>query len=35
LEQAAREWSKQRLNSDIAWQEFLEGFFHFRRNWNL
>ncbi|MBC1223615.1 NAD(P)/FAD-dependent oxidoreductase [Nostoc sp. UCD121] len=35
LEQAAREWSKQKLNSDIAWQEFLEGFFHFRRNWNL
>ena len=35
LEQAAREWSKQRLNSNIALQEFLEGFFHFRRNWNL
>ncbi|MEH2262338.1 dihydrolipoyl dehydrogenase family protein [Nostoc sp.] len=35
LEQAAREWSKQKLNSNIALQEFLEGFFHFRRNWNL
>ncbi|MEH1870483.1 dihydrolipoyl dehydrogenase family protein [Nostoc sp.] len=35
LEQAAREWSKQRLNSNMALQEFLEGFFHFRRNWNL
>lgn len=35
LEQAAREWSKERLNSNIALQEFLEGFFHFRRNWNL
>lgn len=35
LEQAAREWSKKRLNSNIALQEFLEGFFHFRRNWNL
>ncbi|MEH2142756.1 dihydrolipoyl dehydrogenase family protein [Nostoc sp.] len=35
LEQTAREWSKQRLNSNIALQEFLEGFFHFRRNWNL
>ncbi|QFS44028.1 dihydrolipoyl dehydrogenase family protein [Nostoc sphaeroides] len=35
LEQAAREWSKQRLNSNIALQEFLEGVFHFRRNWNL
>ncbi len=35
LEQAAREWSKQRLNSNIALQEFLEGFLHFRRNWNL
>ncbi|MEH2423046.1 MAG: NAD(P)/FAD-dependent oxidoreductase [Nostoc sp.] len=34
LEQTAREWSKQRLNSNIALQEFLEGFFHFRRNWN-
>ncbi|MCW5314371.1 FAD-dependent oxidoreductase [Nostoc sp. KVJ3] len=35
LEQTAREWSKQRLNNNIALQEFLEGFFHFRRNWNL
>ncbi|MHC5596822.1 MAG: dihydrolipoyl dehydrogenase family protein [Nostoc sp.] len=35
LEQTAREWSKQKLNSNIALQEFLEGFFHFRRNWNL
>ncbi|MEH1839581.1 MAG: NAD(P)/FAD-dependent oxidoreductase [Nostoc sp.] len=35
LEQTAREWGKQRLNSNIALQEFLEGFFHFRRNWNL
>ncbi|MEH2281574.1 MAG: NAD(P)/FAD-dependent oxidoreductase [Nostoc sp.] len=35
LEQTAREWSTQRLNSNIALQEFLEGFFHFRRNWNL
>ncbi|QMS91115.1 NAD(P)/FAD-dependent oxidoreductase [Nostoc edaphicum CCNP1411] len=35
LEQTAREWSKQKLNSNIAMQEFLEGFFHFRRNWNL
>lgn len=35
LEETAREWSKQKLNSNIALQEFLEGFFHFRRNWNL
>ncbi|MEH2407879.1 dihydrolipoyl dehydrogenase family protein [Nostoc sp.] len=35
IEQTAREWSKQKLNSNIALQEFLEGFFHFRRNWNL
>ncbi|MEH2055710.1 MAG: NAD(P)/FAD-dependent oxidoreductase [Nostoc sp.] len=35
LEQTAREWSKEKLNSNIALQEFLEGFFHFRRNWNL
>ncbi len=34
LERTAREWSKQRLNSNIALQEFLEGFFHFCRNWN-
>ena len=35
IEQTAREWSKQKLHSNIALQEFLEGFFHFRRNWNL
>jgi pyruvate/2-oxoglutarate dehydrogenase complex dihydrolipoamide dehydrogenase (E3) component len=35
LTQIVREWSKQKLNSNIALQEFLEGFFHFRRNWNL
>jgi pyruvate/2-oxoglutarate dehydrogenase complex dihydrolipoamide dehydrogenase (E3) component len=35
LEQTAREWSKQKLNSNIALQDLLEGFFHFRRNWNL
>ncbi len=35
LEQTAREWNQQRLNSNIALQDFLEGFFHFRRNWNV
>jgi pyruvate/2-oxoglutarate dehydrogenase complex dihydrolipoamide dehydrogenase (E3) component len=35
IEQTAREWSQENLNSNIALQEFLEGFFHFRRNWNL
>jgi pyruvate/2-oxoglutarate dehydrogenase complex dihydrolipoamide dehydrogenase (E3) component len=34
LQQTAREWSKQRLNNNVTLQEFLEGFFHFRRNWN-
>ncbi|MDZ8133848.1 MAG: NAD(P)/FAD-dependent oxidoreductase [Nostoc sp. DedQUE04] len=34
LERTAREWSKQKLNTNIPLQEFLEGFFHFRRNWN-
>ncbi|MBX9254223.1 NAD(P)/FAD-dependent oxidoreductase [Desmonostoc muscorum CCALA 125] len=35
LEQTVREWNKQKLNSNIALQDLLEGFFHFRRNWNL
>ncbi|MFN6567452.1 NAD(P)/FAD-dependent oxidoreductase [Dendronalium sp. ChiSLP03b] len=34
LEQTAQEWSKHRLSNN-ALQDFLEGFFHFRRNWNL
>ncbi|MEH2291460.1 dihydrolipoyl dehydrogenase family protein [Nostoc sp.] len=34
LERTAREWSKQKLNTNIPLQEFLEGFFHFCRNWN-
>ncbi|MBW4613816.1 MAG: NAD(P)/FAD-dependent oxidoreductase [Desmonostoc vinosum HA7617-LM4] len=34
LEQTAREWGKQRLNSNTALQDFLDGFFHFRRNCN-
>ncbi|MEA5581977.1 NAD(P)/FAD-dependent oxidoreductase [Nodularia harveyana UHCC-0300] len=35
IENTAREWGQQRLNSNHALQDFLEGFFHFRRNWNL
>jgi pyruvate/2-oxoglutarate dehydrogenase complex dihydrolipoamide dehydrogenase (E3) component len=35
LEQTALSWSQQTLSSNIARQEFLESFFHFRRNWNL
>ncbi|MBD2361168.1 NAD(P)/FAD-dependent oxidoreductase [Anabaena minutissima FACHB-250] len=35
IEQTATEWSNQKLHSNIAWQEWLEGFFYFRRNWNL
>ncbi|MBD2613044.1 NAD(P)/FAD-dependent oxidoreductase [Nostoc punctiforme FACHB-252] len=35
VEQIVTEWRKQKLNANIPLQEFLEGFFHFRRNWNL
>lgn len=35
IEKTAQEWNQQRLNSNMAWQDFLEDFFHFRRNWNL
>ncbi|MBW4633240.1 MAG: NAD(P)/FAD-dependent oxidoreductase [Iphinoe sp. HA4291-MV1] len=35
FEQIVREWKQQKLNSNIAWQDWLESFFHFRRNWNL
>ncbi|WP_407900450.1 dihydrolipoyl dehydrogenase family protein [Scytonema sp. NUACC26] len=35
LEQTALSWNQHKLNSDLAWQDFLESFFHFRRNWNL
>ncbi|BAY75248.1 pyridine nucleotide-disulfide oxidoreductase dimerization region [Nostoc linckia NIES-25] len=35
VEQIVTEWRKQKLNTNIPLQEFLEGFFHFRRNWNL
>ncbi|TVP65860.1 MAG: NAD(P)/FAD-dependent oxidoreductase [Nodularia sp. (in: Bacteria)] len=35
IDNTAREWGQQKLNSNPALQDFLEGFFHFRRNWNL
>ncbi|WP_414564059.1 MULTISPECIES: dihydrolipoyl dehydrogenase family protein [unclassified Anabaena] len=35
LENTAREWDQQKLNSNTGLQDFLEGFFQFRRNWNL
>jgi pyruvate/2-oxoglutarate dehydrogenase complex dihydrolipoamide dehydrogenase (E3) component len=35
LTQTAQEWHQQRLNNHPDWQDRLEGFFHFRRNWNL
>ncbi|MEA5619162.1 NAD(P)/FAD-dependent oxidoreductase [Cronbergia sp. UHCC 0137] len=35
LVQTAREWGKQRLNRNHFLQDFLEGFFDFRRDWNL
>ncbi|MFM2061122.1 MAG: hypothetical protein RLZZ507_792 [Cyanobacteriota bacterium] len=35
LAQTAGEWSKQRLNKNHILQEFLQSFFHFRRDWNF
>ncbi|MBE9053818.1 NAD(P)/FAD-dependent oxidoreductase [Nostocales cyanobacterium LEGE 11386] len=35
IAQTAREWGKQNLHNNIALQDFLEGFFYFRRNWNF
>ncbi|MBD2295842.1 NAD(P)/FAD-dependent oxidoreductase [Anabaena sphaerica FACHB-251] len=35
LEQTARGWSQQRLNKNQVLQEFLQSFFHLRRDWNL
>ncbi|BAY11873.1 dihydrolipoyl dehydrogenase family protein [Calothrix sp. NIES-2098] len=35
LEKSFREWHKQKLNSNLSRQEFLESFFQFRRNWNI
>ncbi|MGH8002522.1 MAG: FAD-dependent oxidoreductase, partial [Brasilonema sp.] len=35
FEQIVRDWKQQKLNSNTAWQDFLESFFHFRRNWNF
>ncbi|MBC1258264.1 dihydrolipoyl dehydrogenase family protein [Trichormus variabilis] len=35
LEQTARNFSQQRFNSNTVWQDWLEGFFYLRRNWNL
>lgn len=34
IEDTARQWGQQRLNTNHALQDFLEGFFHFRRDWN-
>ncbi|MDH6059740.1 NAD(P)/FAD-dependent oxidoreductase [Chrysosporum bergii ANA360D] len=31
----ATQWSQQKLNTNTAIQDLLEGFFYFRRNWNL
>ncbi|MBD2440865.1 NAD(P)/FAD-dependent oxidoreductase [Nostoc sp. FACHB-110] len=35
LVETAQLWHQQRLNSNLDWQDKLEDFFHFRRNWNL
>ncbi|MDH6097813.1 NAD(P)/FAD-dependent oxidoreductase [Anabaenopsis sp. FSS-46] len=34
IEDTATQWGQQRLNTNHALQDFLEGFFHFRRDWN-
>jgi pyruvate/2-oxoglutarate dehydrogenase complex dihydrolipoamide dehydrogenase (E3) component len=35
LEKTANEWNQQMFQSNTMLQEFLESFFHFRRDWNL
>jgi pyruvate/2-oxoglutarate dehydrogenase complex dihydrolipoamide dehydrogenase (E3) component len=35
IESTAKEWGQHKLDSNNALQDFLEGFFHFRRDWNL
>lgn len=35
FQQIALSWSQQKLSRNIAWQECLESFFEFRRNWNF
>jgi pyruvate/2-oxoglutarate dehydrogenase complex dihydrolipoamide dehydrogenase (E3) component len=35
LEQTARQWHQQRLQSNTTLQDCLESFFHFRRDWKL
>ncbi|MBW4560605.1 MAG: NAD(P)/FAD-dependent oxidoreductase [Mojavia pulchra JT2-VF2] len=35
IEQVIKAWNQQKSNSNIALQELLEGFFHFRRDWNF
>ncbi|MBD2210800.1 NAD(P)/FAD-dependent oxidoreductase [Nostoc linckia FACHB-104] len=35
IEQCARDWHRQKSNSNIAWQEFIESLFAVRRDWNL
>ncbi|MCX7596044.1 MAG: NAD(P)/FAD-dependent oxidoreductase [Fischerella sp.] len=35
LEKTAREWHQQRIQNNLRLQEFLESFFHCRRNWNI
>ncbi len=35
IQQTARDWSQQTLSRNLPLQDFLESFFHFRRNWNM
>ncbi|BAT52243.1 mercuric reductase [Nostoc sp. NIES-3756] len=35
IERTAHQFSQQRLNNSLTWQEWLDDFFQLRRNWNL
>lgn len=35
LGKTANEWSQKKLQSNLVWQDCLESFFYFRRNWNI
>ncbi len=35
LQETSILWERQKFNNNIGWQEFLEDFFQFRRNWQI
>ncbi len=35
FEQIARDWNLQKLNNNFTWQELLDDFFQFRRDWKI